>query len=259
MKYTVCLFIFFSTLLSAQESIPATFIDSTKIQADQVVSVDNFGNTYFIKDNVFFKKTDTKILRYINLQLGNLSTAQVFNPLKINLFYQDFNTVVILDNRLAEIAKIDFNTLPEYRNITHISTGSDNTLWIFNQDRQQLERFDYKLQKTVMNTLPITSPVLDMISNYNTCWLLTQNNLYIYNYFGSVIQKIKNTGYTKLCLAPNGIVLEKENKLFYLKLDDQDVQAIKLPNLLIKQFFVTNETLYIYNFETLAKHQIKID
>ena len=158
-----------STWLSAQEPIPVILSDSTKIVADQIVSVDNFGTLYYITDNVFYKKTDTKLLRYMNLQLGTLTRAQAFNPLKINLFYQDFNTVVILDNRLADMYKIDFNTLPEYRNVTHISTGSDNTLWLFNQDRQHVERYDFKLQKTVMKTLPVTSPVVAMTSNYNTC------------------------------------------------------------------------------------------
>ena len=248
-----------STWLSAQEPIPAILNDSTKIKADQIVSVDNFGTLYYITDNVFYKKTDKKLLRYMNLQLGTLTRAQAFNPLKINLFYQDFNTVVILDNRLADMYKIDFNTLPEYRNVTHISTGSDNTLWLFNQDRQHVERYDFKLQKTVMKTLPVTSPVVTMTSNYNTCWLLTQNNLYIYNYFGSVLQKIKNNGYTDIQLAPNGVVLKKNNTLYYLKLNSEDAWAISLPNLLIKQFFVTNETLYIYSRENLVEYQLKIN
>ena len=80
----------------------------------------------------------------VTVQLGNITSANAFNPLKINLFYKNFNTVIILDNRLAEIFKIDFNTVQPYKNVSHISTGYDNTLWIFNPDLQQLELFDYK-------------------------------------------------------------------------------------------------------------------
>ena len=63
------------------------------------------------------------------------------------MFYKDFNTVVILDNRLAEIYKIDFNTKQPYKNVSHITTGYDNALWLFNSDLQILELYDYKADK----------------------------------------------------------------------------------------------------------------
>ena len=43
------------------------------------------------------------------MQLGEISSIDAFNALKTTVFYRDFNTVIILDNRLSEIMKIDFN------------------------------------------------------------------------------------------------------------------------------------------------------
>ena len=60
-------------------------------------------------------------------------------------------------------------------------------------------------------------------------------------------------------LGPNGVVLKKDNILYYLKLNSEEPRAVNLPNLLIKQFFVTNETLYIYSRENLVKYQLKIN
>ena len=84
------------------------------------------------KKNTFKKATSKDTLNYSNFQLGQITSANAFNSLKINLFYADFNTVIILDNRLAEVAKIDFNSAENYKNITHVTTGFDNTIWIYN-------------------------------------------------------------------------------------------------------------------------------
>ncbi|MCF7559161.1 hypothetical protein L3X39_00810 [Sabulilitoribacter multivorans] len=260
MKYTLNFLFILSTLFfNAQESIEASFINQTTLNADIIIDIDNFETTYFVNNNVFYKKTNAKTITYNNIQLGNITSVNAFNPLKINLFYKDFNTIIILDNRLAEIFKIDFNGLVPYKNVSHISTGYDNTLWLFNQDLQKLELFDYKTKTTRAQTVPVQSAILDLKSNYNYCWLLTENNLYVYNYFGSLVKKIKNEGYTALAESNENIILKKDNSLFYLKKDSDVPHPIKIPNLLINQFFVTNETLYIYNNEILQQFQLKIN
>ena len=259
MKYSLYLFLFLSLSIFSQETIETSLIKKTKLVYETLVSIDNFGTSYFINTNVFHKKDARKTITYNNLQLGNIATANAFNPLKINLFYKDFNTVIILDNRLAEIFKIDFNTLQPYRNASLISTGHDNTVWLFNQDTQELELYDYKLNNTRVKTLPIQNPILDIKSNYNYCYLLTEKQLLIYNYFGSLISKIKNEGYTSISENNENIILKKDNSLFYLKKNQKKIIPIKIPNLLINQFFVINETLYIYDSEILHQYQLKIN
>lgn len=253
------LFFVFSTALSSQEVIETSFIKADPLVVDTLFSVDQFGTTYGVKNNVVQKTTLQKTLTYTNLQLGELYTSDAFNPLKIPLFYKDFNTVIILDNRLAEIFRIDFNELSPYRNVSYISTGFDNTLWLFNQDSQRLELFDFKTQMTRAQTAPIKSQVLDIKSNYNYCWLLTTDALYHFNYFGSLIKKIKNDGYSQLTVSTDNIILKKENNLFYLDKKNRNPIPIQTPNLLIDQFFVINETLYIYSKQTIYQLLLKIN
>tara|TARA_R110000868_G_scaffold5985_6_gene34751 strand:- start:4576 stop:5409 length:834 start_codon:yes stop_codon:yes gene_type:complete len=257
MKTTFLIALLISFSIFSQEPIETTFIDETELKAETLINVDNFNTLYYIKNNVFYKKDAAKTISYNNLQLGNISSVDVFNPLKITLFYKDFNTAIILDNRLAEIFKIDFNTITPYRNITYISTGNDNTLWLYNQDSQQLEIYDYKNNITRAQSLPINSIVLDIKSNYNNCWLLTTDNLLIYNYFGVLISKIKNDDFTSMDESDENIILKKGNLLFYSKKDTSKIIPIKIPDLLINQFLLTNETLYIYTNETLQKFQLK--
>lgn len=259
MKHLLYFFLLVSYSIVSQERIETIFIKDSDFKDEKLIAIDNFETIYFSNKNTLHKKDATKTITYNNLQLGYLESTNTFNPLKINLFYKDFNSVIILDNRLSEIFKIDFNTISEYKNVSHISTGHDNTIWIFNQDTQQLELFDYKLNTTRAQTLPVQTNVLDLKSNYNTCWLLTEKHLYVYNYFGSLLQKTMNDGFTSLAQSDNNIILKKDNSLFYLKKNSETPIPIATPNLLIKQFFVTNETLYIYNNESIYKYKIKID
>jgi len=259
MKHLIYFLFLFSLTLCAQDKVQMQIKDSTKIKAKSVFGIDTFSTLYYASnDNTFNKKTKDTTITYANFQLGEITTANTFNPLKINLFYKDFNTVVILDNRLAEIFKVDFNTLQNYKNVSFVSTGYDNTLWIFNQDLQQLELYDYKANKIKQKTVPVQSEVLDLKSDYNNCYMLTEKYLYIYNYFGSLIAKHPNNGYTSLAFSKAHLVLRKENNLFLLSKNSDEIKPIEHPNLLISQFLVTNETLYIYHDETLRQYQLKL-
>ncbi|WCO02120.1 hypothetical protein [Psychroserpens ponticola] len=260
MRHLIYIYFLFSMLLNSQESIDATLIKSTDLKIDQIIALDNFETFYYLQHNTIYKqdKNGTSI-NYSNYQLGEITTANTFNPLKINLFYQDFNMVVILDNRLAEIFKIDFNTIHPYKNISHVSTGFDNTLWVFNMDFQQLELFDYKTNKTRFSAVPVQSEVLDLVSDYNYCWLLTKKYLYQYNYFGSMISKIENTGFTKITKSNGHLIFKKEDHLYFKHKKKEDIVPINLPKLLINQFLLTNETLYIYDLKKLHKYQLKIN
>ncbi|MGB1307868.1 MAG: hypothetical protein ACPG6B_03080 [Oceanihabitans sp.] len=255
---TLFLFLFSWITVSSQEIIDATLQTEKELQVESLVAIDNFDTIYYINNSVFYKKVGETTSNYSNIQLGDISSANAFNTLKINLFYKNFNTAIILDNRLAEIFKIDFNSLQPYRSVSHITTGNDNTLWIFNPDSQQLALYDYKNNNTRANTLPIPSQILDLKSNYNFCWLLTTKYLYQFNYFGSLIQKIENNGYTKLIESNGNLIAQKENSLYFLQKGSTNFTKINIPELLIKQFLLTNETLYIYAANKLLKFQLKI-
>lgn len=247
-----------SSLLFSQEKIPAISLNEQPLEVDQLIHIDDFGTLFYSIGNTFYKKEPHQNYNYSNVQLGNISSANAFNPLKINLFYKNFNTVIILDNRLSEIHKIDFNTIQPHKNVTHISPGAENTLWIFDQNTQQLELFDYKTNKARATTMPVESKVLDLTSNYNYSWLLTEKFLYTYNYFGSTISKIKNDGFSDIAEDNGHLIIQKEQDLYFLAKETSQLIPIHLPEMLIKQFLLTNESLYIYSDETLHQFQLKI-
>lgn len=242
-----------------QSNVEVIKLKETPFETDMFVGYDNLGGVYAVKNNSLQKVFSGNSLNFSNIQLGNISSSNIFNPLKINLFYKNFNTVILLDNRLTEILKLDFNTLTPYKNISHLSTGPDTTLWIFNQDIQQLELFDYKTRKTRTTGLPVSTKVLSLSSNYNYCWLLTEAYLYQYNYMGSLLYKLPNNGFAEIVQWQDYVVAKKGSNLFVIVPQLENPLKIELPGLLIKQFSITGETLYIYDSKKLHEFQLIIN
>lgn len=155
-------------------------IAKTAFPVERFVGVDKFNNAYGISRNTFYKYNKDKAYQFIDLQLGTLISADIINPLRISLFYHEANTVVILDNRLNEITRINFNTISKFRTVNFASTAGNQSLWIFNVDLQELEIFDYSRTTVVTHTQSLSGTVLQQESSFNFCWLLYEKNLKIY-------------------------------------------------------------------------------
>ena len=161
------------------------------------------------------KKKDSKEWQYNNLQLGEITSVDILNPLKITLFYADFNTVIILDNTLNEIKRIDFNVIGEFKNLAAATTATDRNLWIFDTNTQQLEVFNYVQEKTPIQNLPIPEKFITQKSNYNYCRILTETTLYTYNIYGSLLTQQEVTGVTEFSMTNTEVIFLKEKKLYY--------------------------------------------
>jgi hypothetical protein len=73
----------------------------------QMSFYDSFFLLYPLKQ--YFSKIGTReTFVYQNFSLGKITKVDLQNPLKIVLFYENFNTVVTLDNQLNEIQKSQF-------------------------------------------------------------------------------------------------------------------------------------------------------
>ena len=256
MKHLFYIILLFNFLGTSQTSLTASLVKSTPVEWDGFVGVDAFESIYFLKSNTLFKKNKQGIQNYSDLDKGDINKVSVFNALKLALFYRDFNSVTLLDNRLADLINIDFNLLSPLRTLSHISYGNDTTFWLFDSNSLELELFDYNRSKTRIKTVPLQNEILDLDSDYNYCWVLTEQELQCYSYTGSLISKLPHKGFTALKLWNGILFLKKENTIYYKPKDADVFLMLNLPKVLVKQFFVTNQTLYIYDEEFLHHYQL---
>ncbi|MDA9760572.1 hypothetical protein N9C87_04410 [Flavobacteriaceae bacterium] len=246
----------FLCTVQAQDYLEAKFLKKTKTEWNDFVGVDRFDKYYFIQDNTLYNKRDEKIQSYSNLQLGEINEVQVFNALKVVILHKRQNTVVLLDNRLAELLELNFNTINPYRLVNGVALSSDTSIWVYNELTLQLELFDYETNKTRLRTLPLDEQKVRMNSDYNNVYVLTDSLFYEFNYTGSLVRKINHPGFDSFRVFNEILLFKRDNTIFYRVNNSDKFQILKIPKNLIKQFFVMNQTLYIYDGEFLHHYQL---
>ena len=252
MKLLLFLFIF-PTLAFSQET---SLVEKTTLDADSFVGYNSFEDLFYIKDQVLYKKTKTELFNYKNFQLGEIYSVDIVNPMNIAVYYQDFNTVVLLDNKLTEIERVEFNTISEFTNTSQVTVATNNSLWVFNVDLQQLELYNYRSKSKTVVSLPINGEILSQVSNFNYCFVLTEEKIRAYNIYGSLLAEINNEGFQKLVQFNEDLIAIKDNELYYIDKDTRESKKVNSPEITIKDLQLTQDYIYIYNGKNV--HKLKL-
>jgi hypothetical protein len=112
------------------------------------IVTDNLSNVYTISKDKF-TKYDVKLKfqkEFSNKTFGNITTADVTNPLRPLLFYRDFGRIVFLDNTLSQNGEPIALEKLGYPLATLAASSFDNGLWIYDQPSFELIRFDNALE-----------------------------------------------------------------------------------------------------------------
>lgn len=260
MNYILSFLVFFMfSALAAQHDGSVSITEKTPFKADSFVGVDHFGALYFIKNRTLFKQENEKLFNFKDFQLGTIGSVDLLNPLKITLFFPDYNTAVILDNKLNEIERISFSMEPPFLNIINATTANDTRLWVFNNDSQQLELYNYRNKKHQVLSQSVSETYITHTSNYNFCFLLTEEKLRIYNIYGSLLESIPNTGITHLSNNNDRLIYKTGNELVLLTEKLSVKRKLSFDEIKIKDLYLSNEFLYIYDGEFLHKTAITIN
>ena len=110
---------------------------------------DNLGNAYLVNEDELVKylASGKFFARYSNLKLGSITSVDATNPLRLMLYYRDFQQIVFLDNQLSknsEAVSLEQLGLEQ----THlVCAAANNGFWIYNKQNNELLRFDEQLKK----------------------------------------------------------------------------------------------------------------
>jgi hypothetical protein len=257
MRSFIVVYLISFSVLGNENSLELKLISKNETTNENIRGIDNLNNIYSIKNNELIKSSYVKNYYYRNSLYSNISSIDVRNSLKIKLFYEDSNTLVVLDNKLSEISKINFNIINPNKIISKFSASNDNNIWVYNELNSKIELYNYINNTFKVVNSEISGEVISLESNYKYCWVLTDSHIYKFNYFGSLITKIAVNNIQQIETFNNALLFKKNNELFYYDQDLLIEYKLDLENLLIKDFFVINQSLYIYDSEHFIKYQIQ--
>ena len=116
-------------------------------------TTDNIGNSYFIKSDEIRKyNAQGELLKIFSAKnLGNISSVDASNPLRVLVFYRDFASLLFLDDLLSQNGDV-INLLDlSLEQSDVVCTSFNNGLWFFNRQNASLIRLDENLL-SVVNT-----------------------------------------------------------------------------------------------------------
>lgn len=165
-------------------------------------TTDNIGNIYIIKDDELVKYLPSGkfFVRYSNLKLGNITSVDASNPLKILLYYRDFEQVVFLDNQLS--LNSDVVSLQDlgYEQTDLVCASTNNSFWIYNKQNNELIRFNESSKKVAatgnLKQVLQTNLNPNFLTEHNGYVFLNcpETGIYVFDIFGtfSKIISLKN-------------------------------------------------------------------
>ena len=262
MKKLLFIFLFSASILGFGQSLKLLpiRIDSIAIKADQFIGVDGFKNYYYCNNNVLFKKNANTIIQYQALSLGTITKVDILNPLKIIVFYETFNTAVILDNQLSEVQRIDFSKLDNSIVVSAVGIAGQNKLWIFNSLKQQLGLFDlvtYQYQE-------IGNPIGDVFNYYQTDynyfqWISKNYQWYTCNLYGTIstIAKEVPSGEYQI-IEEKKILFLKDNALLVRDYVNDKLYQIEIVEKSLRNFYCKDQILSIFTNEGITNYKLTI-
>ena len=262
MKKIVFLLLFFniSTVFCQEHKTIVTKLNSLLIEADIYIGFDGLGSHYFIKNNVFTKQNEHQIFEYKNISLGKISFVDIINPLKMILFYENFNTVVTLDNQLNEIQKINFSDIDNSMVISKIGIASQNQFWIYNSINQKISLFDYFKNNNQTIGNPIQENIKYSQSNFNNFyWIDEVNNWYSCDIFGKVILLSSIPPFDKIQIFDNEkLLFSKDENIYFLDNKTKALIKIEIFEKSFQNFHYKDQILAIFTNQQITNYKIKL-
>lgn len=197
-----------------QRAIPGNYTDFT---------VDNLGNLYLINQSGQLKKFSAfgdsmgvfnNVKRY-----GKIHSLDITNPLKLLLYYRDFQTVVILDRFLNTRSTVDLKKAGLYQ-VKAVAQSYDNNIWVYDDQETKLKRVgddgkvldqttDFRL---LFDSVPSPEHIVDQdkqVYLYDPA-----KGVYIFDYYGGFRKRIPFTGWVDFAVI-NHSILGRDGKFLY--------------------------------------------
>ena len=260
-KFIAAFFILPLTLAFAQEQKLAILpVSNQKLEADSFVGFDGLKNFYYIKNNVFFKENQNDIWEYKNFSLGKITRVDLHNPLKIMLFYENFNTIVLLDNQLNEAQKINFAEINIPVLVTATGIASQNRLWIYDSLTQQVGLFDYLKNTFKTITIPFQGTLKYYDSDFNSFQWIDENlNWYSCDVFGKIATLGKVPDFEQFHQVSDQVLLfSKSGKIHLVDLQKKTSYTVETVEKTFKKFYYKDQILSIFTGQGITNYKITI-
>ncbi len=245
--FLIIIGIIFTLNLSAQWKLENSF----KIKGE-FVGADIQKNLYFT-ENAFLIKTNSsgqQLFSYGNINYGNITSADINNPLKLVLFYNDFNYVVFLNNKFSLLREpINLDDLG-LSNIEAVCGSQQGGFWLFDANKNNLKYFDSYLNKiNESNSFMLINEndEITHIAEFSKYILLAfaESGIFLLDNFAGFIKNLKYNNVEAVSINNENLYLISANKLIIFNLKFGTEKLIDLPEANYDRAYILSDKIYL--------------
>lgn len=222
-------------------------------------TTDHLGNSYLFSGNLLEKYDgDGNLLKnFSNKNLGNITSLDASNPLKVLLFYKSFQQILLLDNMFSPSGNSILLDALGYNQTSLACSSNDNGFWIFSQQNSELIRFDQNLQKTQQtgNISQLTGTEINpdfLTEQYNKVFLNdSAKGILVFDIYGTYNKTIPLKGLPHFQIFNDELIYFKDGKLKSYTMKTLEEGEISLPDANISDVRTEKEKLYLLKQKSL--------
>ena len=231
------------------------------------VEVDRLGNIYLMKNNVVAKyDADMNFLcAYDNYPAGSMSSLDVSNPFKVIVFYSEFNKLIYLDSKLAELLSPLMLDDAGLYNIKVVCSSSFGGFWVFDEQNSCVRRVNPSLEVSQQGTNIYDklgdADVVAMRESINYLFLLTDNGkVLILDKFGNFYRTFETDGEcTDFCIDNDILYYSINGEIVAYDVADDKTVPIPTDGKKADKFRIRHDLLYLLDDNKLECNKIQLE
>lgn len=145
----------------------------------QLFTTDHFGNSYLISSGTIFKfdSAGVQLATYSQKDLGVPQSIDASDPMKILVFYPNFATIRILDNKLTLQSTIDLHAIGIKQPLLACNTLNQTGFWVYDESDFTIKKINNQL-KVELECIPLNKLFRNVNVNFlfeTANWIMINN------------------------------------------------------------------------------------
>jgi hypothetical protein len=227
------------------------------------IYLDKLGNFYFQTDNQFLKtdKFFNKMSEYDSRTFGQISNADVSDPMRVLLYYSEFNSLIFLDNTLSILrAPINLDDLNLF-NVDAICNSSMGSFRVYSSQTSSVITYDKDLKQTQIgaNLFPIVekSRAIQMKESNNYVFVLFDSGKVVaLDKFGNYLNLFAKDNTQLIGVFNDDLFLITDKSMVRINPKTGDEFVMEINNLEIIDFVIDNKLVHLLTENSLITFKI---
>lgn len=214
----ICLFSFGLLLPSVKsQNIESQYRKIRTTQAGRLVA-DFSGAFYLIEGSTLskFNADGTLETTYTNFQMGEITSVDVSNPLKIMLFYRESGALLFLDRHLAPIMEPLSLFDHHLYTISLAAFSANDLIWLYDERANDLIAVDFYLQEKYRTSIELSALAptdMHSVSEKTLFMHDPKQGILVFDAFGTYLKSLRLLAVQPIQLQGSHIIYLEANRL----------------------------------------------